>query len=387
MRKHLYIRRFECFQYAVDFGVRRFPNENNVLNLLVAFSYTLPVHGFNAKRGYSMRILFGLFVLVAVATLPLRSGEGKAVLKAGIIGLDTSHVPAFTGLLNKPKEADFQGVKVVAAYIGGSRDIPSSKDRLEKYTRQVREEFEVEIVDSIDELLKKVDVVLLESVDGRKHLEQATPVITAGKKLFIDKPIAGSLADCLMIFELARTHKVPVFSSSALRFASGVVAMKANPKVGKILGCDAWSPCPLEEHHPDLFWYGVHGVETLFAIMGPGCEKVTRTHAKDADVVTGIWKDGRIGTFRGLRSGKQDYGAMVFGKEGIAPAGGYTGYEPLVKEIVKFFKTGVPPVSAEETTEMFAFMEAADESKRQEGRPVTLASVLEKARAANQARR
>ncbi|MBI3407051.1 MAG: Gfo/Idh/MocA family oxidoreductase [Planctomycetes bacterium] len=330
-----------------------------------------------------MRILLGILILFAVAALPLRSGEGKTVLKAGIIGLDTSHVPAFTGLLNKPKEPDFEGVRVVAAFAGGSPDIPSSKDRLEGFTREVREKFDVEIVDSIDELLKKVDVVLLESVDGRKHLEQATPVIKAGKKLFIDKPIAGSLADCLMIFELARAHKVPVFSSSSLRFASGVAAVKTNPKVGKVFGCDAWSPCPLEEHHPDFFWYGVHGVETLFTIMGTGCEKVTRTHSKEFDVVTGTWKDGRIGTFRGIRSGKQDYGAMVFGKDGIAPTGGYTGYEPLVKEIVKFFKTGVPPVSAEETTEMFAFMEAADESKRQGGRPVTLASVLEKARAAN----
>jgi len=328
-----------------------------------------------------MRILLGFFVLCAIAALPLRSGEGKTVLKAGIIGLDTSHVPAFTGLLNNPKDADFQGVKVVAAYAGGSPDIPSSKDRLEGFTRDVRDKYGVEIVDSIEELLKKVDVVLLESVDGRKHLEQAILAIKAGKKLFIDKPIAGSLADCLMIFELARAHKVPVFSSSALRFANGVVAVKSNPKVGKVQGCVAWSPCPLEEHHPDLFWYGVHGVETLFALMGPGCEKVTRSHAKDTDVVTGTWKDGRIGTFRGLRSGKQDYGAMVFGKDGIAPTGGYTGYEPLVKEIVKFFKTGVPPVSAEETIEMFAFMEAADESKRRGGVPVTLASVMERARA------
>ena len=50
------------------------------------------------------------------------------------------------------------------------------------------------------------------------------------------------------------------------------------------------------------------------------------------------------------------------------PSGGYGGYEPLVVEIAKFFKTGKPPVSAEETLEIFAFMEAADESKRKGGR-------------------
>jgi hypothetical protein len=147
-----------------------------------------------------------------------------------------------------------------------------------------------------------------------------------------------------------------------------------------VLGCVAYGPCPLEKHHPDLFWYGIHGVETLFTIMGPGCKSVTRAHTDGADVVTGIWSDGRIGSFRGIRSGKSGYGALVFGSAGIAPSGGYGGYEPLVVEICKFFKSGQPPVSAEETIEIFAFMEAADQSKRQGGTPVTLQSVIAGAR-------
>ena len=152
--------------------------------------------------------------------------------------------------------------------------------------------------------------------------------------------------------------------------------IRKDPKVGPVLGCDAYGPCSLEEHHPDLFWYGVHGVESLFTIMGTGCVSVTRAHTKDTDFVTGVWMDGRIGTFRGTRAGKYDYGATVFGTAGTAPSGGYAGYEPLVVEICKFFKTGQPPVSAEETIEIFAFMEAADESKRQGGAPVTLESGL-----------
>src|SRR5262249_6764188 len=125
---------------------------------------------------------------------------------------------------------------------------------------------------------------------------------------------------------------------------------------------------------------------TLFTIMGTGCQSVTRVHTRDTDLVTGVWKDGRIGTFRGIRKGSSGYGATVFGDKGIAPAGKYSGYEPLVTEICKFFRTGVPPVSAEETIEMFAFMEAADESKRQGGGPVTIESVLAKAREENRKR-
>jgi predicted dehydrogenase len=301
--------------------------------------------------------------------------------KVGIIGCDTTHVPAFTKLLNEGKNPALAGYKVVAAFPGGSDDIPASKNRKDGFVKTLRETYGVEIVGSVEELVKKVDVVLLESVDGRPHLEQASPVIKAKKPLFIDKPVAGSLADAIRIFDLAKEHGSPVFSSSSLRYYPGVVAVKNDEKLGKIVGCSVHSSCELEPHHPDLFWYGIHGVETLFTIMGTGCESVSRTHTKDTDVVTGTWKDGRIGTYRGLRGGAKGSGGTVYGEKSIAALdmkGG--GYEVLLVEIVKFWKTGQAPVSAEETIELFAFMEAADESKRKDGAPVTLESVIKKAK-------
>jgi predicted dehydrogenase len=315
-----------------------------------------------------------------LAADPVQGQEAKP-LRAGIIGLDTSHVIAFTKTLNDPEaEGPLADVVVVAAYPGGSPDIPSSADRVEGFTKQIRQ-MGVQIVDSIPALLEKVDVVLLESVDGRPHLEQIKPVLAAGKPVFIDKPVAGSLADAIEIFRLAKEYDVPCFSSSSLRFSPGIIGMRNDPHVGDVLGCAAYSPCSLDPHHPDLFWYGVHGVEILFTIMGTGCETVSRAQTEGQELVTGIWKGGRIGTFRGIRQGKSGYGATVFGTKGIAPSGGYAGYEPLVVEICKFFKTGQAPVSAEETIELFAFMEAADESKRQGGAPVSIESVLKKARA------
>src|SRR5262249_23676995 len=273
--------------------------------------------------------------------LPLKGEEPTKPLKAGIIGLDTSHVLAFTQLLNNPKaKGVLASVRVVAAYPGGSPDIPESRDRVAGYTKTRRDKYEVEIVDSIDALLKKVDVVLLESVDGRPHLEQVLPVLKAGKPVFIDKPVAGSLADAIRIFHLAQKYKVPCFSSSSLRFSPGIRGMRNDPKGGKVLGCAACGPCSLEKHHPDLFWYGIHGVETLFTIMGTGCQSVVRVHTKDTDLVTGTWKDGRVGTFRGIRKGKQDFGALVFGDKGIAPSGPFAGYKPLLVEVCKFFRTG-----------------------------------------------
>jgi predicted dehydrogenase len=324
-------------------------------------------------------LLFSAAVLLLARPV---SAVDRKPLRAGIIGLDTSHVVAFTSLLNGPKaKGELAGVRVTAAFPGGSADIPESRDRVAGFTKQLKDNYQVEIVDSIDALLGKVDVVLLESVDGRPHLDQAFPVLKAGKRVFIDKPVAGSLADAIAIFDLAAKYKVPCFSSSSLRFSPGIAGMRDNPQLGKVLGCDAWGPCALEPHHPDLFWYGVHGIEELYTIMGTGCDKVSRTHTRDMDVVVGTWKDGRIGTYRGLRRGKYDFGAIVFGSKNNLPAGPYAGYQPLLEQICKFFRTGRPPVRAEETIEIFAFMEAADESKRQGGTPVALADVIGRARA------
>lgn len=306
------------------------------------------------------------------------SGDARPTFRIGMIGLDTSHVIAFTKLLNDPA-GDWK-CKVVAGYPGGSPDVESSASRVDNYTKQLRDEFGLEIVGSIEELCTKVDGILLESVDGRPHLAQAKPVIAAKKPLFIDKPMGGSLADVIEIFRLAKANDVPCWSSSSLRFGPGVLGMRDHPEVGEVLGCDVFSPCSLEEHHPDLYWYGVHGVEMLFTIMGPGCESVQRLQTDGAEFVVGRWKDGRIGTYRGLKTGKRDYGAMVFGSKGIVRGGGYEGYGHLVKEIVQFFETGQVPVPAEETIEIFAFMTAADESKAQGGCPVTLASVIDKAK-------
>ena len=325
-----------------------------------------------------------LTLSIVFLILPASSGTEEKTFRIGIIGLDTSHVTAFTKLINAPNKNS--GCKVVAGYPGGSPDIPSSIERVEGFTKQLRDEFGVEIVDSIDELCRKVDGILLESVDGRPHLEQVKPVIAAKKPVFIDKPMAGNLPDVLEIFQLAKDSNVPCWSSSSLRFCPGIIGARDSNDIGQVLGCDAFSPCSLEEHHPDLYWYGVHGVEILFTIMGPGCETVRRIQTKDSEFVVGLWKDGRIGTYRGLRSGKTDYGALVYGTKSISLSGKYAGYDDLVNEIVKFFKTNKIPVPQEETIEIFAFMSAADESKAQNGATVSIASVIRKAQEHNKLR-
>lgn len=300
-------------------------------------------------------------------------------LRVGIIGLDTSHSMAFAKTLNDPAAGDnFGGYKVVAAYPQGSLDIKSSVERIEGNTEEIKK-MGIEIVNSVDDLLKKVDVVLLETNDGRRHLEQALPVLKAGKRMFIDKPMTASLTDAMIIFDASRHYNVPVFSASSLRYIKGMQEIK-DGAIGKVVGAETYSPAYLEKTHPDFFWYGIHGVEILFTAMGTGCKTVVRVSTTDTDVAIGTWKDGRIGTFRGLRADKKDYGGLIFGEKEIRPLGAYNGYNPLLIEIIKYFKTGIIPVSPEETLEILAFMEAADVSKKRGGIPVSVEKIMEKAR-------
>ncbi len=302
--------------------------------------------------------------------------KGKRV---GMIGLDTGHSVAFTKALNDPLAGDkYGGYKVVAAYPKGTDNIEEWKKRIPEYTEVIKNQG-VEIVNSIEEMLKKVDVVLLTCIDGNKHLEQALPVLKAGKPLFIDKPFAGSLSDAYAIVEAAKHYNVPMFSSSSLRYIDGAKEI-AGGEIGKVLGAEAYSPAYIEEHHPDLFWYGVHGVEILFTIMGTGCKSVKRTYTDNTDLVVGVWEDDRIGTYRGIREGKGSYGGTVFGEDGISVLGKYQGYTPLLEKITEFFSTGIVPVSTDETLEIFAFMQAAEESKIQGGISIDIESVVQKAK-------
>jgi hypothetical protein len=327
-----------------------------------------------------------LFIATLAALIGARSPVRQTTaqtpeLKLGIIGLDTSHVTAFTKLLNDKNDPNHvPGARVIAAFKGGSPDVESSRTRIDRFTAELKDKWGVEIVGSIEELCQKVDAVLLESVDGRPHLNQVRPVFAAKKRVFIDKPFTASYADAREIVRLSRESGMPFFSTSSLRFAADIQAMKRNENLGAMLGAFTYGPAPTEPHHPDLFWYGIHAVEMLYTLMGPGCESVTRVRTDGADVVVGKWKDGRIGTMRGIRNGKQDYGAIAFGaKANLAtPMPMKSDYRNLLVEVVKFFQTGVPPIPPEETLEMMAFMEAADLSKARGGAPVALTEITQK---------
>lgn len=346
-----------------------------------AYSGSMPL----SHRWQSISVLF---LLTAVGFLLLPTSLSMAAnpnrpeserLRVGVIGLDTSHVIAFTKAFQQagPDDADLSGFDVVAAYPFGSADIESSASRIPKYTADMKA-LGVEIVDTIEQLLKQVDCVLLETNDGRLHLQQALQVFRAGKPVFIDKPTGSNLAEVVAIYRAAEHYDAPMFSSSSLRYSEGAQAIRQG-KVGRVLGCSAYSPCTVEPTHVDLFWYGIHGVESLYTCMGTGCVSVSHSSTDDFELAVGTWDDGRIGTFRGIRAGKKGYGGIAFGEKGITEIGPYGGYRPLVVQIAKFFRSSKPPIAAKETIELYAFMQAAQKSKNEGGRPVQMTKIMQEA--------
>jgi len=318
-------------------------------------------------------------VILLGYSMCLAQGESSQDIRVGIIGTDTSHVIEFTRIFNDASDPEHvPGVRVVAAFKGGSADVESSRTRVDKYAAELHDKWKIEIVDSIPKLCSMVDGILLESVDGRPHLDQAKPVFAAGKPIFIDKPLAASYRDAREIARLASQAGVPWFSSSSLRYWAETQRLRNPRDLGRVLGYSVYGPSPTEPHHPDLMWYGIHAVEMLFTLMGTGCESVTRMSSDDQDVVIGKWKGGRLGVMRGFRSGLYAYGITAFTDKAVLKSEAKPfSYQPLLVEIAKFMRTRVPPVNADETLEIFAFMQAAETSKAEGGAEVPLRRVTE----------
>lgn len=340
-------------------------------------------------------IRFSSFLVVFLSLGSLFAQETKLV-RVGILGVDNYQSVAYTQLFNDPKAAgDLAGLKVVAAYPSTpSNDIPESVDSLPKW-KEALSKYGVKMVSSVDELLANCDVVMIMSLDGRRHLAEATAVLKAGKRLYIGRPIAANFSDAVAIIRLSEQTKTPCWTSSQHRFSPGFIGMKNHPEVGNVLGCEMYGGCPTVPHHSELYWHALHSIETIYSIMGPGCVSVSCVSTPVAESITGIWSDGRVATYRGIKKGAVKYSGTVFGEKGVSVAGiyghgvpvkgivptndKYMGYEGIAIEIAKFFKGGAVPVSTNETMEILAFMEAAHESKSKNGANVQISEMMKRA--------
>ena len=354
-------------------------------------------------------IRFCSVVAVAAWALILSVGSASAEdpVRVGILGFDNYQAVEYVAFFNNPKaEGDLDGLLVTAAYPVLSEDYPQSKELTERWKEQMLRWYQkpdspqgtappIKIVNSTEELLKNCDVVMIWSLDGRLHLQQATEVLKAGKRLFIGRPLAHNVEDAVAIYKLADELGVPVWSCSQHRYSPGFIGMRNHPEVGKVLGCDVYGGYDTKAAEADLFIRPIHSIETMYTIMGPGCVKVSCTSTPSTESYTCVWEDGRVGTYRGIKQGAVKYSATVFGDKGVStagvyghgvPVGGivptkdkYMGYGGLAIELAKYLKGGDAPVSVEESLELFALMEAAEQSREKNGEFVPLEKLWENA--------
>jgi hypothetical protein len=329
------------------------------------------------RRSSNLTILSWLGALCTPFTLP--QDVMADPLRIGVIGVDTSHAEQFTMRLNDPANPNHvPGGRVVLACPAGSPDLPESISRLPEFTAILRDKYGVRIVDSIAALCAEVDAVMLLSLDGRPHLQQAKEVMTFNKPLFVDKPVAATLPDIVEMYRLAKQLNVPLMSASALRWFQGVVEV-ANARPTPPQAAISWGPAPSLPHHPDLYFYAIHATEALFTVMGTGCQTVTRTTTPAASVVTGTWNDNRCGTLHALHQlpmHSNAYKLVRFDGTEVFEQKAQGDYTPMLREVIKFFETKTAPVSPAQTLEIYGFLQAAEDSRQLGGIPVSVRDTL-----------
>jgi predicted dehydrogenase len=296
------------------------------------------------------------------------------MLNLGIVDFDSSHAVEFTRRINRCAIAEDQfveGAQILYGYPGGAEQ---ARDRIELHSQQVIE-CGVELVSDPREMIGKIDGVLILSVQGDRHLEMASPFLEAGIPTYIDKPISCRLEDLDRLIALAGTHQTMLWSGSAARFADDVITMADKLKqMGPMTGVQVFGPAHESFLNRGLFHYGIHITETMFALMGCGCERISALTSADCDLVGARWSDGRIASIRGHRKGNTGYGFTCFTSQGLLHRNISlrTSYRNLCREIVASFQSGVPPVSLDETREIIRFLDAAESSRHQNGHPVPL---------------
>lgn len=297
------------------------------------------------------------------------------MIRVGIVGCDSSHCVEFTKRLNHIAIGEDQwvdGAQVVAAWAGSSEITP--QQTIGQYVATLKG-FGVEIVERPEALIGHIDAVMVETQGGGSHRALAVPFLEAGLPCFVDKPFACSVEDARAMADWAQKAGAALFSSSSLRYALEIQSTLADGTVGPIVGAHAYSPAALHPANPGLFHYGIHAVEPLYALMGPGCEAVWCVFSEGGEVTSGLWNGGRIGTVRGTRQGAHAYGFIAWGEKGVRASAIDAGviYRELLKRVVAMFETRQAPIDLGETVEIVSFIMAARRSAEGGGARVALA--------------
>jgi predicted dehydrogenase len=218
---------------------------------------------------------------------------------------------------------------------------------------------------TLEEIIGQVDGVLVTDDGTLKHQESALPFLEAGVPTFVDKPLSTDVAEAERIVALAQKHSTPFFSASALRFAVEIADRQALlEQVGEITMV---SGATVNE----IVYYGVHPLEAIVALMGPGIESVINVGRPGSAIVRLRWKDGRQAVLIAYEEGfAYTLEVTVHGPRGHAriPINDSAGfYTNMLAAFLDMIDTGEPPFPASETVEIIRALVLAKESVAEGG--------------------
>jgi predicted dehydrogenase len=206
-----------------------------------------------------------------------------------------------------------------------------------------------------------VDAVAIMSMDGRTHAALLSKIAPACPSVFVNKPLATSQREAASIADTARRHRARWFSASALRFAVDPPA----PVRRAVVECPLW----FEPANAGWFWYGMHGIELLLKLMGPGIVAARVESFPEHERLQLGWRDGRQGVVVGhyARDAAFTYACDDGPAVPVDP-----GVDRLEEAMLRFFAGGNAPVTPAETLEVIAAVEAANLSRANGGRRIVL---------------
>jgi predicted dehydrogenase len=272
----------------------------------------------------------------------------------GIIGAENSHTKAYAKLINAEKR--FEGVTV--DYVWG--ETPElAKDASENGPIP-------NIVENSEDMLGKIDALIVDHRHAKYHLPAARPYVEAGIPTFIDKPFCYRAKEGKEFLALAREKGTPVTSYSVLPLQQTFVAFKEEMAgIGDWISGTTYGNCDLDSQYGGVFFYGVHQVSMVLEAFGYDAEAVLVT--RDGDFATGsiIYPSGKVVTMGLIKSGAPGFGITAVGmKDVIDQAVKYDEipYLTAVEMFIHMFRTGEEPLSHDEILKPVQVLEALEKS-------------------------
>jgi predicted dehydrogenase len=311
---------------------------------------------------------------VSPKTAPAQSARE---LRIGAIGVDSSHLLEFSRRMADLFATGATRCRVTAFYDDGNHHLPEADV---KNWKEKTLSLGAAQASSIDSLLDQVDGVMVLAVSGNSHYELALPSLRRGMPTYIDKPLTCNLEQARSLVSLARKTGAGCYSASSLRFATEIPRLDRK-KLGQLHAIDAYGPGELNPDMEGLFFYGVHTIEMVDAIWGPGVARVRCETSADRDLVDLQYKDGRHAHLRLERKGAYEFGATLHGSKGVESfkVDFAEVYNNLIRGMTRFFETGIAPVAINDILENVAVMSAGNLSMAgggQRGRWVAIPELL-----------